>query len=162
MLKFSTFDEEDFKAVDANDLRVKITTNVKESFIDGGNVLRLSYKGGTGKLDESMLLSIMDNKQKVQSHWFSDDSLVNTTLFKLNAESIEAFKRIQASPLLFQKNQSGEFTFSVSWQLEGGNTGKHLVKVELLFEPEDGFFTLIDDFEVDYEKLRKEPPQKIN
>lgn len=156
MLKFATFDEEDFKAVQAEELRVRITTNIKQAFLEGETKLRLEYKGSLGKLDEAMVLTQLESNTQTVSHWFSDDTLEKITLFKLSPDSIEAFKRIQNNPVLFKKNNDGEFIFGVSWKLEEGYPQKHLLKVELLLEPNDGFMTLIDDFEMDYQLQKRD------
>lgn len=148
MLKMSSFDETDFVKLNPDDIRVKVRNNTRENVLKE-NVLRYQYRGPEGVIDQSFSMELIDEDVETIEHWFADDSFQHSSRYRLDAEGIELFKQLQQHPLLAMRKKEGEFKFSVTFKLTESAPERFNMSIDLLLNPEEGYFTLFDQHELD-------------
>lgn len=154
MVKMSGFDEEDFRQIEPADIRAKITTNTTASFVEEKMQLNFKFITRETKVDKTLPLKIVTESTHTESSWFGDDEIEHTTIFKLDDSAIEMFKELQQLPMLKNRPEDSKFSFAVRWGLDAKSEDlkRYTISTDLLFNPKDGYFTLIEDLEIDTSK----------
>ncbi|AOE49387.1 hypothetical protein [Kangiella sediminilitoris] len=147
MLSMSTFDKKDFAELNARHIRAKIVTNISRGYVKDRTNLQVKLLTPSHKLDKTLNLIVVKDTISSEESWFGDTTLKHSTVFKLSEEAIKDFQELQQSPLIQKRTEDGKFNFKVRWQFEGGAPDNFTISADLLLDPEDGFFTLIDDYE---------------
>lgn len=147
MLSMSTFDEQDFAKLNAKDIRAKIVTNTSKGFVKDRTNLQVKLLTPSHKVDKTLNLIVIKDTVFSEESWFGGTTLKHSTVFKLSEEAIKEFQELQQSTLIQNRTEDGQFNFKVRWQFEGGAPDNFTISANLLLDPEDGFFTLIDDYE---------------
>ncbi|MBD3653550.1 hypothetical protein [Kangiella sp.] len=155
MLKMSSFDETDFVNLKAEDIRVKVRNNTQENVLRN-NVLRYQYRGPEGAIDESFSMELINENVETIEHWFTDNSVQHSGWYKLDSEGIKLFKELQKDPLLAMRKKEGDFTFSVTFKLSKNAPERFMMSIDLLLNPEDGYFTLFDQHELDLKEAQND------
>lgn len=148
MLKMSNFDETDFVKLNPEDIRVKVRNNTPKNILRN-NVLRYQYKGPEGAIGESFSMELIKEDVETIEHWFADNSFEHNSLYKLDAEGIELFRKLQKNPLLAMRKKEGELKFSVTFKFTENTPERFSMSIDLLLNPEEGYFTLFDQHELD-------------
>ncbi|MCW8856493.1 MAG: hypothetical protein OQJ95_03955 [Kangiella sp.] len=149
MLKMSSFDEEDFIRLNPEELRVRVRSNTKTNVIEA-NQLTYSYKDTETYIDQYLSLEkLEEEKIRTVKHWFKDDSVEHISWYRLDEEGVEQFRALQKHPFLQDKDREGTFELSVQTVYTEDSPLQFLLSVDLLLEPEDGYFTLFYDLEID-------------
>lgn len=151
----SSFDETDFVKLNPEDIRVKVRNNTQENILKK-NVLRYQYKGPEGVIDESFSMELFDEDVETIEHWFGDDSFQYSSWYKLHRKGIELFKKLQQNPLLAMRKKEGELNLSVTFKLTETAPEKFNMSIDLLLSPEDGYFTLFDQHELDLTQAKND------
>ncbi|GAA4357119.1 hypothetical protein [Kangiella marina] len=157
MLSMSSFDEEDFAQITPETIRAKITTDVADKFAEEKTSLKFVLVSPSKKIDKTLPLKIVSETLGNEEHWFQEDSIKHVTVFKLSPSAIEDFKEIQQTIAEKHPTGSRQLHFSIRWGMDKQNPGPYRLTAELLLDAEDGYFTLIDDFEIDYDKMSSSP-----
>lgn len=153
MLRMSSFGQDDIVNIKPDDLRAKISMDKLVTFTDDQITLQFSYEETERKIEEAMALVLIEQKQEIVEHWFSEDEVKQVYLFAFNEESVEQLKKLQRSPILLNPNREGSGRLSVNWKLKEPNPRKYKLSLDLLLVKSDGFFTLIEDFLFDADNL---------
>ena len=148
MLKMSSLDETDFVNLKPEDIRVKVRNSTSDNVLSN-NVLRYQYRGPEGAIDESFSMELIKENVETIEHWFTDNSYQHSGWYKLDAEGIKLFKELQKDPLLAMRKKEGDFKFSVTFKLSESAPKRFMMSIDLLLNPEDGYFTLFDQHELD-------------
>lgn len=154
MLKMSSFDEQSFAELAAEEIRVRVRSNTQHNAITK-NALRYQYQGPEGVIDESFSLQLVEENVETVEHWFSQDSFEHSSLYQLDAEGVEKFKALQQHPLITMKNREGKFKITVNFEFSEQVPEQILMSVDLLLTPEDGFFTLLEEHEFNIGKTQE-------
>lgn len=149
MIKMSSFDEEDFIQLNPEELRVRVRSNTKTNVI-AANQLTYSYKDTEVYIDRYLSLEKLEEEQvRAVKHWFKDDSVEHISWYQLDEEGIEQFRALQQHPVLQDKDREGTFELSVQTVYTEDSPMQFLLSADLLLDPEDGYFTLFYDLEID-------------
>lgn len=149
IIKMSSFDEEDFIQLNPEELRVRVRSNTKTNVI-AANQLTYSYKDTETYIDRYLSLEkLEEEKVRTVEHWFKDDSVEHISWYKLDEEGIEQFRALQKHPVLQDKDREGTFELSVQTVYTEDSPMQFLLSADLLLDPEDGYFTLFYDLEID-------------
>lgn len=147
MLKMSSFDETDFVNLKPEDIRVKVRNSTQENVLTN-NVLRYQYRGPEGAIDQSFSMELIKENVETIEHWFTGNSYQHSGWYKLDAEGVKLFKELQKDPLLAKRKKEGELEFSVKFKLSENIPERFTISIDLLLNPEDGYFTLFDQHEL--------------
>lgn len=152
MLSMSSFDAEDFIAINPQELRVRVITNTPAKFIEKRTTLLLTFTSPDAKFDKVLHLEKISDNLSTESHWVGKDTVKHTTDFKLDEAGVETFKDIQSSPYIVKRPDNSSFKFKIKWRLDSEDPLKYTIRTDLLFQPEDGYFTLLEGLEIDQTK----------
>ncbi|HEY9031429.1 MAG TPA: hypothetical protein VIM93_08710 [Kangiella sp.] len=155
MLKMSGFDETDFMKLNPEDIRVKVRNNTQENVLSN-NILKYQYRGPEGVIDESFSLEMINEDVETVEHWFTDDSFQHSSWYKLDAEGVMIFKRLQQNPLLAMKKKEGKSSFSVKFRFVESTPQQFTISIDLLLSPEGGYFTLLNQHEFNLTEAQNE------
>ncbi|WP_223668440.1 hypothetical protein [Kangiella shandongensis] len=147
MLSMSTFDEEDFVELDAKDIRAKIITNTPRKFVKDSTQLQFKLLTPNHKIDKTLSLDIISDDAISEKSWLGNKIVKHTTVFKLSGPAIKEFRALQQSPALHTRSGDNKFHFTISWRFEGGPPEHFTIQADLMLVPEDGYFTLIDNYQ---------------
>ena len=149
MIKMSSFDEDDFIQLNPEELRVRVRSNTETNVI-ASNQLTYSYKDTETYIDRYLSLEkLEEEKVRTVKHWFKDDTVEHISWYKLDEEGVEQFRALQQHPVLQDKDREGTFELSVQTVYTEDSPMQFLLSADLLLDPEDGYFTLFYDLEID-------------
>lgn len=148
VMKMSGFDEDDFIKLTPEDIRVRVRSNTKTNVL-AANQLSYSYKGSEAFIDDCLSLTLINEDVRTVKHWFRKDSSEHISWYQLDAEGVEKFKAMQAHPILQQKDREGTFELSIQTVYSEDSPNQFELSVDLLLDPEDGYFTMFDGLEID-------------
>lgn len=153
MMKMSGFDEENFIKLNPEDIRVKVRSNTKVNVL-AANQLNYSYKGSEAYIDDCLSLVLIKEDIRTIEHWFRDDSYEHIGWYQLDAEGVEKFKVMQAHPILQNKDREGTFELTIRTVYSDNSPTRFELSVDLLLAPEEGYFTMFEDLEIDQSPTR--------
>ncbi|WP_251359300.1 hypothetical protein [Kangiella sp. TOML190] len=156
MWKMRNFDENSFTQIEPRYIRMKVRTD-KPMDVDNDSIkLKFGFEGKTEKQEEILGLELIATDKKNISHFFSDDTQEYSYTFRLKPESIMAMQKVQRSPLVHKKKREGKASFSASWNFGEKTPTQYTISIDLQLDPTNGYFTLIDEYYFDFDKLQKE------
>lgn len=148
MLSMSSFNEEDFLQIKPENIRTKITTNTSAKFIEKETYLTFKLINPQYKIDELLPLKIITENISNEESWLGEKTLKHVTTLKLTAEGVQNFKDIQQLVLQNMMADENRRIISFKWELDSKTAEEITLTVDLLFDTQDGYFTLIEDFEM--------------
>lgn len=156
MMKMSGFDEDDFIKLTPEDIRVRVRSNTKVNVL-AANQLSYSYKGSEAYIEECLtLVKLEEENIKTIEHWFREDSFEHISWYQLDKEGIEQFRSLQRHPILKNTDREGSFELSIQTVYTEDSPNQFELSVDLLLNPEDGYFTMFEGLEIDQSPARSD------
>lgn len=150
MLKFSSFNEQDFIALDASDIqtRVSISKPFTIKLEDTQLALDLNTDKGTRRLEFPLTL-IQTTEIAAEDGFFSSVPAKTEYTFKLSEEAIANFQDVQQT-LLTEPGINGGFSVSTGFNEQPDAEQTILISIALQLDKDDGFFVLVEDADVEF------------
>ncbi len=158
MWKMKSFDEEDFSQLTPQYVRVKFRS---DKFVDVPQKelrLEVKYQENKEQKTASFKLEEIDSGSKEIEKWFGNDFREYYSILRLVPESIVQFKQFQKSAFLKQEEEK-HIEFIIAFGFAENEPDSYLMSIDLLLDPDTGYFTLFDEvpFGVNnIEKLQKQ------
>lgn len=154
VMKMSGFDEDDFINLKPEDIRVRVRSNTRSNVL-AANQLSYNYKGSEAYIEECLtLVKLEEENIKTIEHWFREDSFEHISWYQLDKDGIEQFRSLQRHPILKNKEREGSFELSIQTVYTDDSPTKFELSVDLLLDPEEGYFTMFEDLEIDQSPAR--------
>ena len=152
MVKLSTFDEQDFAALNATEIRAKVQINETVKLINDQSSLAAKITNESGDLNLKFELELVKMEQiPAKNGFFSNSPAYSVSYFRLSPTGIENFKKIQAQ--VIKKHNTG-FEFSVGTSFDRSNTTENeeiYLSIGIKFDDSSDYITIIDDWELEFE-----------
>lgn len=150
MLKYRNFDEQSFAALDPFQIRSKITVSEPFTLKMEKIKLSLSLENEKGLRDFTFPLALEKRDSiAAQNGFFSSEPAKTEYTFKLSELAVNNFKETQN--LLSQEAQGkASFSIGVGFNEEPQKAQSVYFSIALQLEEKDGYFTLIEETEVDF------------
>lgn len=153
MLKFANYDEQHLTTLTPAEIRAKITLNSFLNIDLEGTKLGVNIENASGQLALEFPLTILTTSQNPEKkQLFFSSPASQTYLLKLSPAAINDFKTLQQQ---LESSQQSKFGFSVDAKLKKNEDLSDeqqqqalFITVELKLSNDEGFFTLIDNVEI--------------
>ena len=152
MLQYRNFDEQSFASLNPSQIRSKI--RLSKPFTLNLEAIKLSLSVENEKGLRNFTFPLTLEKQEIiaeQQGFFSTSSAKTEYTFRLSEQAVESFSETQN---LMAEDVKGNASFSIgagfNEKLQEGQSVK--LSILLLLDEEDGYFTLIEDAEVEFGK----------
>ena len=156
MVSMSSFDEEDFIAINPSEIKVRIRTDKYLDLNDRHIKLQFKLISPSGNLDETLSLNKISTSNRQINQWFGKEYTEYNTIFALSEESIDAFKQFQDSKLVRTARDNADISFNAKVQFPEEAPNQLMFSIDLQLDLNDDYFTLFDEVYVDFEKAAKE------
>lgn len=155
MVSMSGFDEEDFIAIKPDEVRVKVRSDKPLDLSDEDIKLQFKLKSPSGNLDENLALNKVSQSSRQIDSWFGEDTTQYSSTFSLSDKSVVSFKKFQDSKLVRTSRENAKMNFNAKVQFPDNTPEQITFSIDLLLNPSDGYFTLIDEYYFDFDEAKK-------
>lgn len=152
MVKLASFDQDDLIRIDPAQVRSKITLTAPAELETKTVKLVLKFEYSASNPQEYQFsLEPLWNKKLTRSHWFEDDELLHQYEFRIEQQSIKAFKKYQREFLKYGKPKKYHWTVYYYLKSRPQNSDDIKLDLELKFSEKDEYFYLLKDAVIDIE-----------